>query len=53
MQVSVAKAPEDSAAAEVSNMLKNKRKKRRQAERDAFEGEYVPMDPSDWRAKMF
>jgi hypothetical protein len=51
-QVSVARAPEDGAAGEVAAMLRSRKKKRRQAERQAFEGDYVPLDPMDWRAKM-
>ena len=52
-QISVATAPQDSAASEIAGMLAAKRKKRKQEEQAAFEGEYVPLDASDWRAKMF
>jgi hypothetical protein len=52
-QVSVAMAPQDSAALEVSSMLKAKRKKRKAEVQAAYEGDYIPLDPSDWRAKMF
>ena len=49
----MATAPQDSAASEIAGMLAAKRKKRKQEEQAAFEGEYVPLDASDWRAKMF
>ena len=43
----------DSAANEIAGMIAAKRKKRKQAERAAFEGDYKPLDAADWRAKMF
>lgn len=41
-----------SAASEISNMLRAKKKKKKQAEAELLEKEYVPLDPLDWRAKL-
>jgi hypothetical protein len=36
---------------EVSNLLMKKKKKKKRAAAAAFQGEYVPLDPLDWRSK--
>ena len=37
---------------EVSNFVKKKKKKKRKwNSEEGFEGEYVPLDPLDWRSK--
>lgn len=50
-EVAVASAPADAAAGEISVMLRERRRKKRKEVQDAFAGEYVPMNPLDWRAK--
>ncbi|CAM9638479.1 unnamed protein product [Discosporangium mesarthrocarpum] len=49
--VAVAIAPADHAAGEISAMLRKRKRERKQELDEAFAGEYVPMDPLDWRAK--
>ena len=36
----------------VLSMLRQKKRKKRKAEEDAFDGDYVPLDPTAWRAKI-
>lgn len=50
-EVAVASAPADAAATEIAAMLKRKNLKKKKEVKDAFTGEYVPLDPLDWRAK--
>lgn len=50
-EVAVASAPADAAAAEISAMLRGRKRKKKKAIEEAFAGEYVPMDPLDWRAR--
>ncbi|CAM9191713.1 unnamed protein product [Choristocarpus tenellus] len=49
--VAVASAPVDHAAVEISAMLYKRRRERKRELDEAFSGEYVPMNPLDWRAK--
>lgn len=50
-EVAVASAPKDAAAAEISSMLKVRKRKKEKEVQEAFSGEYVPMDPLNWRAR--
>lgn len=50
-EVAVASAPADAAAVEISSMLKSKKRNKKKEVEEAFAGDYVPMDPLDWRAK--
>ena len=47
-----APADDPSASGSVLSLLRQKKRKKRKAEEDAYEGEYVPLDPMDWRAKI-
>jgi hypothetical protein len=40
-----------SAVREVAGLLLMRKKRRRELEADAAAGEYVPLDPTNWRAK--
>jgi hypothetical protein len=40
-----------SAVSEVASLLKKRKKRRRELEDDAATGEYIPLDPTNWRAK--
>ncbi len=42
-----------SAATEISAMLRAKKKRKKTAMDEAFDKDYVPLDPLDWRAKTF
>lgn len=50
-EVAVASAPTDAAASDISNMLRGRKRKKKKELEEAFAGEYVPMDPLDWRAR--
>lgn len=50
-EVAVSSAPADAAAVEISAMIRGRRRKKKKEVEEAFAGEYVPMDPLDWRAK--
>lgn len=50
-EVAVASAPPDAAAAEISNMLRGRKRTKKKEVESAFAGEYVPMDPLNWRAR--
>ena len=39
------------AVCEVAGLLKKRKKRRRELEEEAAAGEYVPLDPTNWRAK--
>ena len=43
--------PTDYGSAEILAILKEKKRKKKKEIEEAFSGEYVPMDPLDWRAK--
>ena len=45
-------ADDPSATGSVLSLLRQKKRKKRKAEEEAYEGEYVPLDPMDWRAKI-
>ena len=47
-----APADDSSASGSVLSILRQKKRKKRKAEEDAYDGEYVPLDPMDWRAKV-
>lgn len=50
-EVAVALAPTDVASSDISSMLRGRKRKKKKELEEAFAGEYVPMDPLDWRAK--
>ena len=50
-EVAVASAPADAAAVEISAMLRGRKRKKKKAVEEAFAGDYVPMNPLDWRAR--
>ncbi|GAB5033525.1 Hypothetical protein NocV09_01400590 [Nannochloropsis oceanica] len=43
----------ESASFEISAMLRAKKKRKKEVMEEAFEKDYVPFDPLDWRAKTF
>ena len=50
-EVAVASAPTDAAATDISSMLQGRKRKKKKELEEAFAGEYVPLDPLDWRAR--
>ena len=50
-KVAVASAPTDAVAADISSMLRGRKRKKKKELEEAFAGEYVAMDPLDWRTK--
>lgn len=50
-EVAVASAPKDAAAAEIWTMLRERKRKKKEEVEEAFAGDYVPLNPLDWRAR--
>lgn len=50
-EVAVALAPTDVASSDISSMLRRRKRRKKKELEEAFAGEYVPMDPLDWRAR--
>ena len=50
-ELAEAEASGAGAVGEVAALLRGRKKKRRAAAAEAEAGEYVPLDPTDWRSK--